>query len=222
LKQIALDLGLETGPSFERFFPGSNQEVLSCLEKTVAEKSPIPVYLWGPESSGKTHLLQSVQTAFNEVNQTIGWLSSEIDNLQPFHPQWSAIVMDDVHLYGPALQQHAFAWFIHATQNNTVIVSAGNAPPMNLSLRDDLRSRMGWGQIYALHPLNDNDCRIAMQKAAKTRGFDLPADVLDYLLLHFSRDLGSLMQLLDMMDKYGLETQRAITIPFINAMMQES
>ena len=222
MKQIALDLGLETGPSFKRFFPGSNLEALTCLETTIAEKSPVPVYLWGPASSGKTHLLQSVKTAFNEVNQSVGWLNSEVEELQAFNPHWSAIIMDDVHLYGPQLQQHAFAWFIHATQNNTVIVSSGDAPPMSLTLRDDLRSRMGWGQIYALTPLNETDCRIAMQNAAKTRGFELPADVLDYLLLHFSRDLGSLMQLLDMMDKYGLETKRAITIPFINAMMQES
>lgn len=222
MKQIALDLGLETGPRFDRFFPGSNQEALYCLEKTVAEKSPVPVYLWGPESSGKTHLLRSVQTAFNEQNQTVGWLSPDVDQLQAFNHQWSAILMDDVHFYGAALQQHAFAWFIHATQNNTVIVSTGNVPPINLPLRDDLRSRMGWGQIYALNPLSESDCRTALQNAAKTRGFELPTDVMDYLLLHFSRDLGSLMQLLDMMDKYGLETKRPITIPFINAMMQES
>ena len=36
----------------------------------------------------------------------------------------------------------------------------------------------------------------------------------------FSRDLSSLMQLLDHLDRYALGTQRAITIPLIKSMLE--
>ena len=40
------------------------------------------------------------------------------------------------------------------------------------------------------------------------------------MLRRFSRDLSSLMQLLDKLDSYALQTQRAITIPLIKAMLE--
>jgi DnaA family protein len=39
------------------------------------------------------------------------------------------------------------------------------------------------------------------------------------MLSRFSRDLGSLMQLLDQLDVYALQTKRAITIPMIKSML---
>jgi len=46
--------------------------------------------------------------------------------------------------------------------------------------------------------------------------------VMDYMLTRFSRDLGSLMELLKLMDGYALQTRRAITIPLIKAMMDNT
>jgi len=43
---------------------------------------------------------------------------------------------------------------------------------------------------------------------------------MDFVLRRFSRDLGSLMQLLDHLDRYALQTQRAITIPLVRAMLE--
>jgi DnaA family protein len=45
--------------------------------------------------------------------------------------------------------------------------------------------------------------------------------VMDFMLTRFSRDLGSLMQLLDHLDGYALQTQRTITIPLIKAMLED-
>src|SRR5260364_131549 len=35
------------------------------------------------------------------------------------------------------------------------LVAAGNAPPRALALREDLRSRLGWGLVFQLAPLDD-------------------------------------------------------------------
>jgi DnaA family protein len=58
--------------------------------------------------------------------------------------------------------------------------------------------------------------------APTPRGLVLGDEVLDFMLTRFSRDLGSLMELLDLMDGYALQTRRAITIPLIKTMMDNA
>ena len=48
----------------------------------------------------------------------------------------------------------------------------------------------------------------------------LPDDVMDYMLKRFSRDLGSLMQLLDHLDNFALRNKRALTIPLLKDMLE--
>jgi DnaA family protein len=45
---------------------------------------------------------------------------------------------------------------------------------------------------------------------------------MDFMLNRFSRDLGSLVQLLDQLDGYALQTQRAITIPLLKSMLEDT
>jgi DnaA family protein len=59
-----------------------------------------------------------------------------------------------------------------------------------------------------------------LRQAADSRGVMLTDEVLDYMLHRFSRDLGSLMELLVQLDGYALQTQRAITIPLIRSMLE--
>ena len=55
---------------------------------------------------------------------------------------------------------------------------------------------------------------------ADARGIFLSDEVISFVLSRFSRDLSSLMQLLDQLDGYALQTQRAITVPLIKAMLE--
>ena len=74
----------------------------------------------------------------------------------------------------------------------------------------------------------DPNLRVAFQlpavlrQAADARGIFLSDEVMDYMLTRFSRDLGSLMELLHQLDHYGLQTQRGITIPLIKSMMDNA
>jgi len=61
-----------------------------------------------------------------------------------------------------------------------------------------------------------------LRQAADVRGIALSDEVMDFMLTRFSRDLGSLMALLALMDGYALQTRRAITIPLIKAMMDNT
>ena len=130
--------------------------------------------------------------------------------------------MDDVHLY-TAVQQHAaFNWFVNAQTHQIGVLGAGALPPADLKLRDDLRTRLGWGHVFQLHVLSEPERRAVLRQAADARGVFLGDEVMDFMLTRFSRDLGSLMELLDLIDGYALQTKRGITIPLIKSMMENS
>lgn len=226
MKQIALDIGLVTAPAFSNFFMGSNHAALSHLQLWSGSplRSPVPTYLWGDSGSGKTHLLKAAVNSLQQLGARIGWLDASVMEPAPFNESWSAVVMDDCHLYTAVQQQAAFNWFVNAVSSADGqprgVLAAGNVPPADLILRDDLRSRLGWGHIYELHALSEPESRAVLCKEAQARGFFLSDEVIGFVLSRFSRDLNSLMQLLDQLDGYALQTQRAITVPLIKAMLE--
>lgn len=226
MKQIALDIGLASSPSFANFFCGPNEAALKHLTLWTgnALRSPVPTYLWGESASGKTHLLKAVREALREQGAASGWMDASIMEPPDFDERWAAVVLDDCHLYTAVQQQAAFNWFVNALNapdgRPRWVLAAGNAPPADLQLRDDLRSRLGWGHVFALEALTELERRAVLRKEADARGVFLSDEAMDFILSRFSRDLGSLMQLLDQLDAYALQTQRAITIPLIKSMLE--
>lgn len=76
MKQIALDIGLASVPSFANFFGGPNEAVVKHLELWTgnALRSPVPTYLWGDAASGKTHLLKAVgESCASRALRWAGW-----------------------------------------------------------------------------------------------------------------------------------------------------
>jgi DnaA family protein len=222
MKQIALDIGLAAAPSFTNFFAGPNEAALKHLQLWAGSptRSPVPTYLWGASGSGKTHLLKATQEALREQGATCGWLDANVAEPPAFDDNWAAVMMDDAHLY-TAVQQHAaFTWFVNAQSLQRGVLAAGALPPADLKLREDLRTRIGWGHVFQLHVPTEPERRAVLRQAADERGIFLSDEVMDFMLTRFTRDLGSLMQLLQQLDGYALQTKRAITIPLIKAMLE--
>jgi DnaA family protein len=226
MKQLALDIGLASVPTLDNFFAGPNLAALSHLRlwTASANRSPVPSYLWGESGSGKTHLLHAARQALKDQGAQVGWLDADTMHPPEFNDNWVAVLMDDVHLYNTAQQQTAFNWFVNALTPRTGsprwVLAAGALPPADLKLRDDLRTRLGWGHIDALQVLDESERRAVLRQEADARGLFLSDEVMSYMLNRFSRDLGSLMQLLDHLDQYALQTQRALTIPMVRAMLE--
>ena len=228
MKQLALDIGLASGPTFASFFVGPNEAALKHLQLWAGNptRSPVPTYLWGASGSGKTHLLKSVREALREQGAggtSVGWLDASVAQPPEFNEHWAAVLLDDVHLY-TAVQQHAaFNWFVNAMSSRDGqprwVLAAGEMPPADLRLREDLRSRLGWGHVFQLQVLSEPERRAVLRQQADARGVFLGDEVMDFMLTRFSRDLGSLVQLLDLIDGYSLQTQRAVTIPLIKSML---
>jgi DnaA family protein len=224
MKQIALDIGLARAPTLASFCAGPNDAALAHLRLWAQSptRSPVPTYLWGASGSGKTHLLKAVAESLREQGASCGWLEASMHEPPAFDERWAVLLFDDVHLY-TAVQQHAaFNWFVNAQALQRGLLAAGALPPADLKLREDLRTRLGWGHVYSLQVLSEPERRAVLRQAADARGVFLGDEVMDFMLTRFSRDLGSLMQLLEQLDGYALQTKRAITVPLIKSMLENA
>ena len=228
MKQIALDIGVSVGPSLANFHPGHNAAALSHLELWMAgrTRSPVPTFLWGHNGSGKTHLLQAVAHHIEQQGALVGWMDKSTVQPDEFNPAWEVLLLDDVQTYSAVQQHMAFNWFVNAATPGAArqpwVLAAGCVPPQDLPLREDLRTRLGWGHVFHLQLLDDDQRRDVLLKHSQALGMHLGNDLLDYLLSRFSRDLGHLIDLLEQLDNYALQTQRPLTIPLLRAMLDET
>lgn len=219
MKQIPLAIGPEAEPTFDSFLPGDNAAALEHLRQL--QLPAAPVYLWGPGGTGKTHLLQALATRCRKAGQVVGWFDAADPVPWELNPSWSLVLLDRCEALDGAAQHAAFALFEEAASQRVQFVAAGRLPPVDLAVRDDLRTRLGWGHIFALQALGEPETRSALRREADRRGIFLSDDVMDYLLTRFTRNLGHLMAMLDRLDEFALAEHRAITVPLLKKMLAE-
>jgi DnaA family protein len=219
MQQIPLAIGPEVLPTFDSFLPGPNAAAWEHLKSLVLPAAP--VYLWGPPGSGKTHLLRALAHQQQQQGQRVGWFDAADAVPWPLAADWPLVIIDRCEALDAEAQQAAFALFVEATTQGVQIAAAGSVPPVDLPLRDDLRTRLGWGHVFALQPLSEAETRAALRREADRRGIFLSDEVMDHLLTRFQRDMGCLMNLLDRLDRFSLARSRAITVPLLRTMLAE-
>ena len=220
MKQIPLPIANDAVQSFDSFLPGDNSMALQQLRHVGTGSAP--VYLWGPQGCGKTHLLKALGLERQEQGENIGWFGPSDHPPWAFDEAWSLLVLDGCDEFSVAQQQAAFTLFVEATTHAVPVAAAGRLPPVDLALRDDLRSRLGWGHVLAIQPLSEAQSRGALRREADRRGLFLSDEVIDYLLHRYARDLKHLMDQLDRLDEFALIHKRAITVPLLRQMLMEA
>lgn len=217
MKQLPLRLGPGPAQSFDSFIAGSNAVALAALRAPLAGGA---IYLWGPAGSGKSHLLNACAREAQAGGRRA--VAVAVDAARPLPWPWDdagLLLLDGCEAYDAARQHAAFALFVEAATAGVPVVAAGRLPPVDLPLREDLRTRLGSGPVFQLAPLSEAESRSALQREAARRGIALSGEVVDYLLTRFARDLGSLMALLDALDEFSLAEKRSVTVPLLREML---
>ncbi|WP_343585966.1 DnaA regulatory inactivator Hda [Herbaspirillum sp.] len=230
MKQIPLDLSADQPQSFDNFVTGRNEELLQRLQQLAAsgaDKSAHTasastdrfLYLWAEDGAGKSHLLHAIA---HQAGQQVRLIPADApESAFDYSPHISYYLVDDADKLGPQAQIAAFNLFNQIREQGGWLVSTGELPPTQLELREDLRTRLGWGLIYQVHGLSDDEKIAALTQAAQGRGLELPSGMLPYLLTHYRRDMPSLSRMLDALDRYSLATKRAITLPLLRDLLQQ-
>jgi DnaA family protein len=129
------------------------------------------------------------------------------------------VAIDDVEKLDEVAQVALFSLYNRLRENGGMLLVSGKQAPAFLSVRDDLRTRLGWGLVYQVHALSDTEKALALQQHALARGFELPNEVTTYLLRHGRRDLPALLATLDALDEHCLRLKRAASVPLLKEVM---
>jgi len=219
--QLPLRLSLRDSATFENFVDTGNELAVQALGRGRDDS----IYLWGPSACGKSHLLQAACHAAAREGAMYLPLTELVAGPELFTGLESraVVAIDDLDVIAgqPAAETALFHLYnrVREAGGRMILAASGSPAALGMTL-PDLVTRLGWGLVFRLHPLDDDGRRRALQLRAERRGFDLPDDVADYLLRRHARDMNSLFALLERLDEASLAAQRRLTIPFVRELLR--
>ncbi len=221
--QLPLGISLRDTATFDNYYSVGNELVLQALQ----QGNDKMLYLWGPAGCGKSHLLQALCHATAATGQSPVYLPlQELRTLSPALLEGLEsqvlLAIDDIQAIAgmPQWEEALFHLYNRVRDlGHRLVVSAIVAPaglPLTLP---DLVSRLGWGPVFQLSVLSDQDKRTVLQMRARRRGLEMSNEVAEYLLRRCPRDMDSLFNLLNQLDHASLVAQRRLTIPFVRELL---
>jgi DnaA family protein len=146
LDQLVLDLAPAPLPVFDTFVARRNSEVIAALTDPGSERF---IYLWGDAGSGKTHLLRAWIAHAETLGRSSIYLDAQREPLPDFAREASFIAVDHIDDLAPDDQITLFSIYNSLKDAGSgYLLMAGRNPPLALSVRDDLRTRLGWGLVF--------------------------------------------------------------------------
>lgn len=226
-QQLPLHFEFRANQTFNDFFPGINQEIVTHLQQCIAGVGEQQVFLWGKPGQGKTHLLQAC--CHQAQSQNLSSFYFDLSNARLPDPlmlsgldEYDVVCFDNVeHIAGNADWELAFFNFFnqHRDSGHKLIVSAASAPSDIGIQLPDLKTRLNWGLTLKIQSLADNERIAALIFKADQMGFEIAPQVGRFLLTHYDRDLASLWTLLEKLDKASLAAKRKLTLPFLKQIL---
>lgn len=227
-QQLPLAIQLRDDFDFKSFsFAQLNNELEKSLKHWMVGEGEPFIYIWSPETVGKTHLLQAItqdlsekkrQVCYIPMRDFINYPVEALDGLEEF----DFICVDDIQILAgeEKWQQAIFHFFNRLMSYNSRLIITGDRPPSELSISlADLKTRLASGLIYPLKDLNDDEKKSVFKHRAQLRGFVLPDEGTDYIFNRIPRNMSELISFLDRLDKSSLVAKRKLTIPFIKKVL---
>jgi DnaA-homolog protein len=228
MHQLPLGVRLRDASVFASFYGGRNQPAVDALLSLPQARPPTCIYLHGPVSSGKTHLLQALCARAYETDSLAAYLPlQELSHVDPEllsgYGEFELVCIDDVQTVARRDEWERALFRLHQELEECAgrLLIAGVAQPAALAfgLRD-LGSRLNGGLVLTLQPLDEREQIAAMRLRAEQRGIELPEEVAQYLSRRLPRDMASLCAFLDELDEASLSAQRRLTIPFVREVLE--
>jgi len=196
-------------------------------------ESPLPsLFLYGPEGTGKTHIITAVAAllknrsfsihivmemavpgAFPHNRSTLKDLMLEIDEELS---KMCCIVFDDIDVIQNQDQTDLWNLFNKMDRIGAPILLAAHAPAEEIFPHNaHLRSRINSGLVFHLDPPQDQDRILILDKMAKDRSIRIPQEISNYLVTRKTRNIKELAAVLEILDQTSLELKRRVTLPLI-------
>ncbi|MFO7858113.1 MAG: DnaA regulatory inactivator Hda [Ectothiorhodospiraceae bacterium] len=224
--QLPLGIRWDDTARLATFHAGSNARALASVEALLRGDEAV-LYLHGPASSGKSHLLQAAARACGETGAPVAYLPlaepavtgpAVLEGMEGM----ALVAVDDLHAVAGDRdwEEALFHTFNRLRDAGTALCFAANGRPDAVGLcLPDLVSRLRGGLVERLQRMDDDDKLAALRHRAGVRGLHLPDEVGWYLLRHQPRDPARLFRLLEVLDEAALAEKRRLTVPFVRQVL---
>lgn len=177
-----------------------------------------PIYLFGPESSGKTHLMQATVHALRETKNKVLYVSSdlftehlvsairsgEMQRFRSFYRNVDALFIEDIEsLSGRGATQEEFFHTFNSlhTDGKLIVISSMYAPNELKSMEERLISRFEWGIATHIHPLKQEGLRSYLQRQAERFNVRIENTALEFLMHSLSFHMKTLTHAMKVLSK---------------------
>ncbi len=213
---------------FETYTVGENEASVALLAQAAKTVAAPWVFVSGAVGSGKTHLLIAACAAASEEGVsaqyvTLTSLRDQSESAIRAFGGSALLCIDDVDALArqPEAEHALFDLYNRCRAEKSTLIFAAKTIPTQIGLSlPDLASRLASCTQVVLKPLADAERSEALRQRACARGLVLDDTVLEYLLTHYARDLGTLTGLLERLDRESLAAKRRITVPFLRQMLE--
>jgi DnaA regulatory inactivator Hda len=242
MKQMVLDLQTAPRYSFDNLISHEGNEQAVSSTRAIYVKGPPPfppLFLHGPDGSGKTHLMKALYSEIegrselngdNPIYLTFTENLSDTPDIDSLFAETSdaeqsprAVLLDDIHKLPPSRHLDVWDLFNRSTRFGAPLLLAGrHNVDESFPNNEHLRSRLLSGLVFEVDVPHDNGRLMIMDKMARDRNIRISQDVFRYLLARRSRNIKELEELIDTLDKHSLAGKRRITIPFIKLLEKDA
>jgi DnaA family protein len=228
--QLPLALRWPAHQRFDSFVPGQNAVTLDLLRAAALATDASWLYLAAPAGSGRTHLLIAACSAASDAGRSAQYVplaalrAPRADAIRGFGGS-ELLAIDDLDaIAGEREAEHAlFDLYNRCRAEGAILLFAASAPPAQLGIGlPDLVSRLSACTQAALKPLDEEARRALLRERALARRIELDDGVLDWLFARAKRDIGSLLDALDRIDRASLAMQRRVTVPFLRSLLRDT
>lgn len=231
IRQYHFPLPRKDSKGIEDFLPSAaNDAAVAWLLRRVPAQWPShALVLWGPEGSGKTHMLSIWAEKMDAVFVTpederiliaLGKNARGISSSAPF-----AFVLDEA----DALAGHSSAeeWLFHffnATRDaRAPLLMASRSPPSLWGLTlQDIETRLKSCQSVEILPPDDDLMRGLLLKLFADRQLMVDIELVEYLAARLDRTGKAVIEAVDLLDEAALETGRKISVPFAQKILNRT
>lgn len=229
-EQLPLALRWPAHQRFESYVTDGSEAVVDSVRHAALAADPAFLFLAGASGSGKTHLLIAACAAAGAAGRSAQYLdlarlSQPRDATIRRFGGSDVLAIDHIDaIAGERDAEHAlFDLYNRCKAEGSTLLFAASDSPSSLGLvLPDLVSRLSSCTQWILRPLDEASRRIALRERAAARGIELDDAVLDWLFTRQARDLGTLTDLLERIDRAALAAQRRVTVPFLRGLLRES
>ena len=216
MNQLGLPISLDSKMLLDNFL--GNKQLLDFIDQLYVDKTSAEIYVYGAPGHGKTHLLQgaTLRSLSNQQNA----MYIDCHNSLPGHvlesiEQLNWISIDNIDTINDNDQNLFFDLYNRAKQATVTMLISGSDLPSQLSVMNDLKTRLGLAAIFQLQPLNDELTMLVLNNQMIDRNLSIDSKVYEYLFKYYSRDIKVLLTAMNDLDKASLQEKQSITIPFV-------